>query len=654
MITSKLPAADWPLTNVSPFTYRAGITYAELLEEMRSYIETKLTPELNTGLTANVEQMINALAESDKRVIESVEEFERVHDAFMADVDGSLQALNDGAIGGLLGNDSSQVVQSLKSALGRILADPHSDGAESLLSSVIEPAAAPDFSRAYRKRIVHNLPIKHPDWNAALTKWGHAWPQGLTIDEKAGELFIVSFASDTGQWQVVTVYDWTTGAYKTAFGINTSVVSEAAVIRYESGRRYLYLRTAYDRLDKYDVTVLPAPLTNMVSFAHVSLPAVSTKFTHKDGRWTIQSSVPGNASYGFNNQYVAYNEEFTPLRQLMLSGHATGPGFGSDLLPKTQGIAEGAGVYGFSMGANYAKGSPVTMKDYFGVRIVSGTGNVMLDALVDPAKALAKLDALGYETRCTEAEGMVYSDGKFYSLLMINSWNATTTDGILVCEEFSAHPDAIDFSDCAMTVAAADTRAIQTGIHPRGADGKLHNPNNYPVILDTIPKILDYMESVEQSVFTFYSTTVTVKDCDGVDIPAGQLVRVYNGNNSTHFMQIVGNDDVWYRILTSGSVRNQSMITRKAVAHSEAVGVASFASVAVGAKATVAITFPEGRFNVAPAVMTAPDNADLVAAVYGLSATGATIQVRNVGTAPTPNQVVRWHAVQMSTVSANG
>ena len=48
------------------------------------------------------------------------------------------------------------------------------------------------FTRAYRKKIIHHLPFKHAGYESAKALWGDYYPQGFAVDEVADELFVSS------------------------------------------------------------------------------------------------------------------------------------------------------------------------------------------------------------------------------------------------------------------------------------------------------------------------------------------------------------------------------------------------------------------------------------------------------------------------------
>lgn len=101
-----------------------------------------------------------------------------------------------------------------------------------------------------------------------------------------------------------------------------------------------------------------------------------------------------------------------------------------------------------------------------------------------------------------------------------------------------------------------------------------------------------------------------------------------------------------------------------AVPHAAAAGQATIAgtTLASGAAANVAITFPVGRFSVAPIVTVAlasaqAGTATLTARILSVTTTGASVYVYNAGASSvtfTGSLLVNWEAVQMTPTTAAG
>jgi hypothetical protein len=419
------------------------------------------------------------------------------------------------------------------------------------------------FERAYRKRIIHSLPFMGADYGAAKALWGDHYPQAFAVDAAADDLFIVSATTPTAV-HVVTVYSWETGAYKSVFAFDASAVSEGAVVKSEAdGKRYLYVRTATSTLSKFDVTALPANLVKITPAASYTGTAAGVNFTYRNGIWTANDSTPpigdGVESRGY---FKRLNDAFQVIGQLSFPESYSGgnsAGYRDNSLPKMQGFTEADGFFAESVGGYYAAGAAVTPYSYQGLRILSPQGEVLIDALLRPDLMIGILAQQGgLAPSRIEAEGVLCLDGSLYSLNVTSSYSAATgptgpdNQGILILEELSGHPAAIDFAPAAITWTQTPVHRTQTGIQPRGDDGKMHNAVTHEV-LDTVPKILAYMRLVGQSVFRFYSSSASVLDLAGTAYPAGNMVTIYNANNITYFLEVRGPNAEISKLVSDGA-----------------------------------------------------------------------------------------------------
>jgi len=103
-----------PVNQITPLTYRDGVTYIQLLTELSEYIKTVLHPSLQhtvDQLVADVEAQID---KAHDQYVDGVQEFQRIHDAFMSDVNASLIALNDGAVTDLVNDGTSKLGSTLR------------------------------------------------------------------------------------------------------------------------------------------------------------------------------------------------------------------------------------------------------------------------------------------------------------------------------------------------------------------------------------------------------------------------------------------------------------------------------------------------------------------------------------------------------------
>ena len=94
-VTGLFPYRLQPLNNISAFTYRTGTTYAEMLEELRVYINDSMRPEFNGIIAGILDDFQTGIANAEERVIQSETEFTSLMEDARAYVDASVQFINN-------------------------------------------------------------------------------------------------------------------------------------------------------------------------------------------------------------------------------------------------------------------------------------------------------------------------------------------------------------------------------------------------------------------------------------------------------------------------------------------------------------------------------------------------------------------------------
>jgi hypothetical protein len=165
---SDFPIRIAPINNITPFTYRDGLSYLEVLEKLRVYINMSLRPEFDAEITRIIEEFNTGIENAENHFTEyktttnaDIAAFKAATDAaidvfesgvnaaiashetavdtrmdtaeadiataktgwqtlfnqFMADVEAELAALNDTAVGGLINNAASTTGIALRKQL---------------------------------------------------------------------------------------------------------------------------------------------------------------------------------------------------------------------------------------------------------------------------------------------------------------------------------------------------------------------------------------------------------------------------------------------------------------------------------------------------------------------------------------------------------
>lgn len=412
-------------------------------------------------------------------------------------------------------------------------------------------------SLSYRKRLVHNLVYQHPDAAAASSQFGASlYPQTFVIDTTANEILVIS-----GPPQIVSVYNWTTGAYKgVVYSLGRSGVSESADIRYENGKRYLYTTdisgSTNGTLVKFDITSHPAKLTTASPVATYTVDVLNS-IHWRNGHWVSASNTAtsgSDGSYRSRGRLSFYDSNFVQYGMADIPSTVAGGSkqYQAASMPKLQGFDEGPGYFVFGVGGGWNPSVTMTPYHYGGVRVFTPTGDVIVDSLMRADAMIAILNANGCEATLVENEGVQIVDGKIYTVWPINSASDTgpaSRGGIVILEEFSEASDAIDFSAAAASWTMPDVKRMQSGSHPLGSDGKLHNLVTWAP-LNSLTDICVYMQAIGQDRFAFYSSDAPVTDSVGTAIPAGYYVEVLNRNQMSFVVTLTGNGTTRRLLLT--------------------------------------------------------------------------------------------------------
>ncbi len=107
------------LSNITPFTYRDGMTFEKMLYALKEYISDNVIPELNNELTDIYNDFISSMDGYLDREIQTKAEWKLLFDTFMQNVDSNLFAMNDAVIARLFRDFESQTSIALESTLNQ-------------------------------------------------------------------------------------------------------------------------------------------------------------------------------------------------------------------------------------------------------------------------------------------------------------------------------------------------------------------------------------------------------------------------------------------------------------------------------------------------------------------------------------------------------
>jgi len=113
-----------PLSNITPFTYPDGITYLEKLEGMRKWLNDVLVPEFDAGIDNAIMEFQTGISNAELEITNKVNEWQASWDAFTANVEIEIAAMNDPVFAGLVNNAVSATRVALNAVIDSIAVTP--------------------------------------------------------------------------------------------------------------------------------------------------------------------------------------------------------------------------------------------------------------------------------------------------------------------------------------------------------------------------------------------------------------------------------------------------------------------------------------------------------------------------------------------------
>lgn len=394
--------------------------------------------------------------------------------------------------------------------------------------------------KLFKKSIFREFPLWFDDYDFIVSQEGvdYIYPQSFTIDWETREIFFLyepGGGTSTKRWVVVRHLD--TGQYLRCFHAGNSG-GEGIVVKWEGNQRYLYVKTTHPNLGKFNITNLPTNRSSISPIQEYNV-GLAFDFSYRNGLWLIEQGGPSYGTYQRRTTFVYFNESFNPIGSITISPEIGGY-FSSPYEPyiaKRQGIALHDDLIIQSSGGSYRPDQPpVTPYGYQGLKIMTMNGELIAEGLMNPEKVMSKLSNMGYFTNRVENEGIHISpDGEVYTL-MVHQLRVyeepAKTGGLLLMKEFSDDPNVIDWKDTSDTYPVINRVNLENGSFPRHEDGKMYDPYTAEV-LDTLDKILDFMQGTELKQFSFFTNEVDVFNIDGTELPENTFVIIRNTNNWT-------------------------------------------------------------------------------------------------------------------------
>lgn len=390
------------------------------------------------------------------------------------------------------------------------------------------------------RKLHGTIPMRSPDYVATLPLLTPAatqlYPQGITLDEVAGEALVIMYGNTSNQLSAIYVLDWPSLDYKKTVLVSTqNATSESLVVTYESGSRKLYCRSG-NNLARFAFPESADNLSTLVKEAEVVF-GVAQSFAFDGYRWYVEmnNGVQGSATVAYRSRYMykVFDSSFALVGTLLLPRRLCG---GDDTVgqPKHQGFCCYNGGFALAHGGAWLAGQDVTPYKYQGISLITNLGEQIKTNLMRPDLLYANYVAKGFAYDRVEMEGVFSAGRKLYSLSVhANSSHANAQMAIF--EEGSAEDDAEDFES--MVVAGIGTDSFDGGVWPVwvAADGTgKYLPNPFEgTVLGSLEALMDCMLLYQVPVSELYTSNLTGFTMSGAVLAGGIHIKVTRINVQT-------------------------------------------------------------------------------------------------------------------------
>ena len=408
-------------------------------------------------------------------------------------------------------------------------------------------------TRDYTREFLWDLPIQFPDYLAILASngltnaTGYLYPSSYAFDEGAREILIAYGLSETvPMGTYIAVWDMDTETYKGYFStINSSATEGVEVVGSGANRR---LFTA-GRSGNGNLYEWACPLSKQYQGGPLTLMAtralsIYNQFSRNPttGAWAFEQNEPSVGKLVDRATLLLTDKDFKPTGILALDisqGSYITPTSNaySKYFPKRQGFALGLNCLATSHGASHDTGLQTQDPTFYqGCRVLNSRGEVLRDSITDP---LAFKEVMYREVGRTkpiriENEGCKFlRDGSLTALYIYRTrWSTVserTTSGILICREFASK--GVDFSEGGVQTMKGDSLRYEVGVFPR-ANGGYINPVTGEKFTN-LNEVCDYLHYTNRKQFSFYTSSYSLNDFDGLPLPDVIFVTITNLNGFT-------------------------------------------------------------------------------------------------------------------------
>lgn len=388
-------------------------------------------------------------------------------------------------------------------------------------------------------KVLNKIPLRFSGYNSLVTSSGNTYyyPQGLALDDEY--LYVLFSPTGSGnQRRLIVVYNKQTNAEVRKFYAG-SAGGESLHVEKEGSNRYLYAKASAGKMGKYDITTLPADMSEKTPIATYNI-GLNYNFAKNNDDWIVEQDSATRSAATTREMFGIYTKDFAKVKRYFAIDPSVSGFWGTNLnfdTPKRQGIVALNGNLFQVVGGNYYIGNEYTTYRAQGVQQLSSDGNIAESYTYNPNELAAYLTGQGETvTRIEHESGFVYN-GKIYALVVYN-FEAPNTNGAnhrFCLVEYGGTDAPITMGKNSEIVTSRNTDPYMPPIN-----GKLVNEYNGTPIT-TMKELVKYMFHSSRSEVLFYSSDVTMKDENNNTIPGGVTVKVTSAKIGIYWIQYFQN-----------------------------------------------------------------------------------------------------------------
>lgn len=388
-------------------------------------------------------------------------------------------------------------------------------------------------------KVLNKIPLRFSGYDALVTSSGNTYyyPQGLSLDDEY--LYVLFSPTGSGDTRrLVVIYNRTTNAEVRKFYAG-SAGGESIHVEKEGSNRYLYAKASGSTMGKYDITTLPAEMSEKTPVSTYNV-GLNYCFARNNNDWIIEQDSPTRSAATTREMFGIYNNDFSKVRRYFSIDPSVGGFWGMNLnfdTPKRQGVVALNGNLFQVVGGNYFIGNEYTTYRAQGVQQLTSDGNIAESYTYNPNELAAYLTEQGETvTRIEHESGFVYN-GKIYALVVYNFEVANTngSEHRFCLVEYGGKDAPITMGQSGEIVTSRNNDPYMPPIN-----GKLVNEYNGTPIT-TMKDLVKYMYNSSRSEVLFYSSDVTMKDENNNTIPGGVTVKVTSAKIGIYWIQYFQN-----------------------------------------------------------------------------------------------------------------